>query len=89
MENERVLIATDRATLREVLAEIMKPDTITATQPDFEADRITAAQGAEFAGVSYATFCSRINNGRVPVHGQGRTRFLLKSELVEALRNMK
>lgn len=94
MENERVIIITNRgvadtnrATVREMLAEIMKPESI-SNQPDFKADKITVAEAAKFAGISYPTVLRWINDGKIPVHGQGRTRFLLKSELTEALKKM-
>lgn len=89
MENERVLIATDRATLREVLTEIMKPEAANANQPDFEADRLTKAKAAKLAGISIPTLDRRIKEGIFKEYALGRHKYLLRSEVIQALRNIK
>lgn len=58
------------------------------SEPDFSAEKMTVGQGAHFIDVSYPTLCTWIKDGKVPIHGKGRTRFLLKSELVEAYKNL-
>jgi len=87
MENERVLIATDRATLREVLSEIMKPDTPTANQTDFETEKFDRRKAAKFLGVSYQTMCNWTKWGWIKEHGQGRKKFYLRAELIDAMKN--
>ncbi len=57
-------------------------------EPDFKNEKMTVGQGAHFIDVSYPTLCNWINDGKVPIHGKGRTRFLLKSELIEAYKNL-
>lgn len=61
------------------------------TQPDlrnFEKEKMKVAEAANFIDVGYPTLCKWINSGKVPVHGKGRTRFVLKSELIEAYKNL-
>lgn len=57
--------------------------------PDFETDRMTVKQAARFAQVSYKTCCYWITSGQIPIHGKGRNRFVLKSELIENLKSRK
>ena len=59
-----------------------KPD---LTKPDFDSDKMTVGEASQFIDVSYATMCKWINNGKIKVHGKGRTRFVLKSELINSL----
>lgn len=72
--------------LRKFMADHQPPKT---NLPDFEADRLTVGKAAEFSGRSYKTMCDWITQGKVPVHGSGRTRFVLRSELIDSLKNMK
>ncbi|KOH47057.1 excisionase family DNA-binding protein [Sunxiuqinia dokdonensis] len=57
-------------------------------QTNFEADKMTVGEGAKYIDVSYTTLCKWIKAGKVPVHGKGPTRFLLKSELIEAYKKI-
>ena len=59
-----------------------KPDLI---KPDFDSDKMTVGEAGQFIDVSYATICKWITNGKIKVHGKGRTRFVLKSELIHSL----
>ena len=86
---EKVMILATPAEIAEGLRRFLADNPSPEPTPEFDSDRMTAAEGSRFAGVSYRTFCEWINADKIPVHGQGRTRFLLKSELVEALKKMK
>lgn len=52
-------------------------------QTDFENEKMTVGDGARYIDVSYTTLCKWINAGKVRVNGKGRTRFLLRSQLIE------
>jgi len=58
-------------------------------EPSFESERMTVGKACQFSSVSYRTFCNWIKEGKVPVNGTGRTRFVLKSELIDSLKKMK
>lgn len=58
-------------------------------QVDFKTEKMTVAEASLFIDVSYPTLCKWINDGEIPVHGKGRTRFLLKSELIESYKQLK
>lgn len=85
MENERVLIATDRKTLKEVLREVFNPQT--EFKPEFENDRLTKTQTAKLVRVSLPTLDRYILAGKFKKYGSGKKMFFLKSEVIEALRN--
>ena len=69
--------------LRMFLAEHEKPN----IEPSFKTDKMTVGEASRFADVSYATLCKWINKGKIEVHGKGRTRFVLRSELINSLKN--
>lgn len=71
--------------LRMFLADHQKP----IIEPSFQTDKMTAGEASKFAGVSYNTFLKWINLGKIEVHGKGRTRFVLRSELIFSLKNNK
>ena len=69
--------------LKDYWIELSKPP-----KPLFETDKMTVAEGARYLQTSYQTLCKWIHEGLIPVHGIGRKRFLLKTELVEAYKNL-
>lgn len=87
MTTEKVMIFSTPAEiaegLRMFLAEHQKPN----IEPSFETDQMTVGKASKFSNVSYATFCKWINTGKIKVHGKGRTRFVLRSELINSLKN--
>ena len=87
---EKVMILSTPQEIAEGLQLLLKqfPVHVTA-EPKFESEKMTVSQGSKFIGISYQTLCSWINDGDVPAHGRGRNRFLLKSELIEAYKNLK
>jgi predicted DNA-binding transcriptional regulator AlpA len=87
MENERVIIATDRKTLKEVLNEMFSPKSERNDLPDFEGDRISKPQAAKLAGISIPTLDRQIKLGKFKQHKVGKRCFFMKSEIIESLRN--
>ena len=87
MENERVIIATDKKTIKEVLNEIFNNKSEQNELPDFEGDRISKPQAAKLAGISIPTLDRQIKLGKFNQHNVGKRCFFLKSEVIEALRN--
>jgi hypothetical protein len=87
MEKERILIATDRVTLKSVLTEIFKPESGTEIVPDFKEDKLTKFQAATLAGISIPTLNNLIKAGKFKEHSMGRKKYLLKSEMLTVLRN--
>jgi len=69
--------------LRMFLADHQKP----TIEPSFETDKMTVSEASKFAGIGYNTFLKWIIKGKVKAHGKGRTRFILKSELIYTLKN--
>lgn len=86
MENERVLIATDKNTLKAVLNEVLNQNSETKQTPDFEKDRLSKLQAAKFAGISIPTLSKHVSDGKFIEHSLGRRKYFLKSEMIEALR---
>ena len=84
---EKVMILTTPQEIAEGLKIFLEQYAHNKPQPAFETERMTVSDGCKFADVSYTTLCKWINAGKVPVHGRGRTRFLLRTELTEALKN--
>ena len=85
MENERVLIATDRNTLKAVLNEMFFEKT-NATLPDFEKDRLSKTQAAKLAGISIPTLSRQVSNGKFKEYSLGRRKYFLRSEIIDSLR---
>ena len=86
MENEKVLIATDRKTLFEVLSEVMIQKDESKKRTDIDiSEKKTRREAAKFLGISYQTACNWTKSGILKEHGQNRKRFYLRSELIEAM----
>lgn len=86
-QNERVLIATDRKTLLEVLTEVMNQKPDSKTIPEFQGDRLTKPQAAKLIGISTPTLDKRIKEGKFKQYNVGTRKYFLKSEVIESLRN--
>jgi len=56
---------------------------------DFKDEKMTIGEAAPFIDVSYPTLCKWISAGKFRVHGKGRKRFVLKSELIEDYKQLK
>lgn len=57
------------------------------SKPDFELDRLTQTQAAKLAGISIPTLKKEIRAGKFKEYELGRKRYLLKSEVLDSLRN--
>ena len=89
MENEKVIIATDRKTLTDVLNEMFKKRTEEKALPEFEGDKISKLQAAKIAGISIPTLNKLTTKGKFKQYNLGRRKYFLRSEMIEALRNNK
>ena len=87
MENPKVIIATDRQTLIEVLNEILIKKSEEKAFPEFEKDKISKLQAAKLAGITIPTLNKLTKKGKFHQYNLGRRKYFLKSELVDALRN--
>jgi excisionase family DNA binding protein len=67
------------------LAEYQKPN----LEPSFEKEKMSVAQASKYIDISYPTLLKWITQGKIRVHGKGRTRFVLRSELVTDYKNSK
>lgn len=86
---EKVMIFTTAEEIAKGIQRIL--DDHLAKKPNqlsFENEKLTVSEGCKYIDVSYMTLCKWINTGKVPVHGTGRTRFLLRSELIEAYKTI-
>ncbi|WP_423126405.1 helix-turn-helix domain-containing protein [Gaoshiqia sp. Z1-71] len=86
---EKVMILSTAEEIAKGIRMILDEHSSNQKQPaDFGSEKMTVGDGAKYIDVSYTTLCKWINTGKVPVHGKGRTRFLLKSELIEAYKKI-
>ena len=69
--------------LKMFMAEYQKPN----IEPSFEKEKMSVAQASKFIEVSYTTLLKWITKGKIRVHGQGRTRFVLRSEFITDYKN--
>lgn len=86
MEKERVLIAMDGETFKDVLNEFFvqanKPDILS----EFESDRLSKVQAAKFAGISLPTLDRRVLDGTFTEYKLGRRVYFSKSEMIASMR---
>lgn len=86
MENQKVIIATDRQTLIEVLNEMLLNRSEEKAVPEFEKDKISKLQAAKLAGITIPTLDKLTKKGKFRQYNLGRRKYFLKSELIDALR---
>lgn len=87
MENERVVIVTDSKDLERVFNKIFESVMNKKEIPDFKKEKLTQTQAAKLAGISVPTLKKEIRAGKFKEYSLGNKRYLLKSELLEALRS--
>lgn len=87
MENERVIIATDKITLKEVLSEMFSQKSDSNPLPEFQGDRLSKPQAAKLIGISIPTLDRQIKLGKFKQYNVGHRKYFLKSEVIEALRS--
>lgn len=86
MEKQLIIITSEKE-LRETFEKMISEKGKSKTTTDFNEDRLTWNQAAKFANMSIPTLRRRVKDGLFKVHGSGRKNFLLKSEIIEALKN--
>ena len=87
MDNEKMVIITTRKELREEFYNAIESKSKENKALDFEEDRLTQTQASKLAGISIPTLKKEIRAGRFNEYKLGRKRYLLKSELIQSLRN--
>ncbi|NQU51482.1 MAG: hypothetical protein HQ522_02975 [Bacteroidetes bacterium] len=86
MSEEKVIVYTNKRDLRELITEVIQSKG--NQQPDFENDRISKDEAARLIGRTTPTLNKIIREGKLKEYGFGkRGKYLLKSEVLEALRN--
>jgi hypothetical protein len=85
---EKVILITTKAELRNTLHELLSEKQFVNAEPNFEEDRLSRFQASRLAGISLPTFQKRVNEGFFRVHGSGRKKFFLRSEIIKALKNV-
>jgi len=88
MENERIIIATDKNTLKEVLSEMFYQKTESNPLPEFEKDRLSKKQAAILAGISIPTLSRMVAKGKFKEYSLGHRKYFLRSEIIESLRSI-
>lgn len=86
---EKVMIFTTAEEIAKGLKRILDEHSASKPKANFEDEKMTVGQGVNYIDVSYTTLCKWINEDKIPVHGKGRTRFLMKSELIEAYKSIR
>lgn len=86
MDNEKVIIATDRKTLIEVLNEMLFNKSAEKSLPSFEDDKISKLQAAKLAGITIPTLNKLTKAGKFMQYSLGRRKYFLKSEVIQSLR---
>ena len=86
MEKTAVIISGTKEEIADSL--ILFADRYAAPKPEptFQDEKLTVKEAEEFSRISTRTLYSKIRSGKIRIHGSGRTRFLLKSELIEDLK---
>ncbi len=86
---EKVMILSTPFEIAQGIAIFLEKYQKEQPETDFKKEKLSAAEAANYLGVSYQTFIGWIKAGKVPFHGAGRTRFFLKSEIIESYKNMR
>lgn len=87
LTDQPLVIVTTTSQLEETLLKVMKQIS-PAPVTDFAAEKMTVPEAANYIGISYASMIKWISEKRFRCHGSGRTRFMLKSELIEDYKKM-
>lgn len=81
-----MIIITTKGQLKEVMSDIIREYIAPAPSLDISQEKITRKQACELAGITLPTLARRVKEGVFKEHGQGRKRFYIKSEIIEALK---
>lgn len=83
-----LVVITTTSQLEETLRKALNQIFPEKPMIDLMSEKMTVLQASQYIQVSYKTMCSWINGGFISVHGKGRKRFLIKSELLEQYKKM-
>jgi excisionase family DNA binding protein len=86
---DKVMILTTPDEIAEGLKRFLKEHSSKQSQPDFKDEKMTVSEASQFIDVAYPTLCKWINSGKIPTYGKGRKRFVLRTELIEAYKQMR
>lgn len=78
----------DAKSLTEVLNKFLKEYFEVKLMPDFEDDRLSKIQAAKLAGITIPTLDKLIKAGKFKQYNLGNKKYLLRSEMLEALRTI-
>jgi hypothetical protein len=83
-ENKQIIIITTQEDLKQALAEALKEH-----QPklelDFIEEKLSRVEASKFAEISLPTLAKWVSKGIFTLHGQGRKKYFIKSEIIAAL----
>lgn len=89
MHMDKVLILSTPLEIAQGLSIILEKYHNDQPDDDFKNQKLSAIEAANYLGISYQTFNRWVRENRIVAYGSGKTRFFIKSELVEAYKNMK
>jgi excisionase family DNA binding protein len=84
---KEIMILSTASEIAEGLKMFLRDYQTPKVETSFESEKMTVGKASEYIGVSYATLLKWISRGKIRVHGNGRTRFVLKSELITDFKN--
>jgi len=84
---KEIMILSTASEIAEALIMFLAEYHKSSLEPSFEKEKMSVAQASKFIEVSYPILLKWITKGKIRVHGKGRTRFVLKSELITDYKN--
>ena len=82
-----IMILSTASEIAEALIMFLAEYQKSSIEPPFEKEKMSVAQASKFIAISYTTLLKWITKRKIRVHGQGRTRFVLRSELITDYKN--
>lgn len=84
---EKIILISTREELLDTIREALR-ETLEKKTSDFDiSEKKNRREASKFLGISYQTACNWTRSGFIKEHGQGRKKFYLRSELIEAMKN--
>lgn len=84
---EQIILVTNRTELKETFLEILRESKAAVVAEFKTEEKMDRRHAAKFLGVSYQTMYNWTKASVVKEHGQGRKKFYLREELIEAMKN--
>lgn len=81
-----IVFITNKEDLKKAFLEFLN-ETKAASQELKDDEKLDRRKAAKFLGVSYQTMHNWTRSGIITEHGQGRKKFYLRPELIEAMKN--